>query len=47
MKYAQSFDHLGNLVQQATPRGHNAHRVFQAALIVVNIMGLLMLMKVK
>lgn len=47
MKYARTLDHLGNPVQQATPRGHNAHRIIQAVLIIINIVGLLMLVKVK
>ncbi|WP_310626697.1 hypothetical protein [Limnohabitans sp.] len=47
MKYAHTFDHLGNPVQHVTPRGYKAHRVIQTVLIIINIMGLLMLMKVK
>jgi hypothetical protein len=45
MKYTHTFDHLGNPVQQVTPRGYNAHRVIQAVLIAINIIGLLMLAK--
>jgi hypothetical protein len=47
MKYACTFDHLGNPVQHATPRGYNAHRVIQTVLVIINIAGLLMLAKVK
>ena len=45
MKYAHTFDHLGNPVQHITPRGHNAHRIIQAVLIVINIIGLFTLVK--
>ncbi len=45
MKYARTLDHLGNPVQHATPRGYNAHRVIQTVLIIINIVGLLMLVR--
>jgi hypothetical protein len=47
MKYAHTLDHLGNPVRHATPRCYNAHRVIQVVLIIINISGLLMLVKVK
>ena len=47
MKYAHTFDHLGNPVQHTTSPGYNAHRVIQAVLIVINIVGLLLLLKVR
>ena len=45
MKYAHTFDHLGCPVQHTTSRRYNAHRVIQAVLLVVNIIGLLALTK--
>lgn len=46
MKYVQIFDHLGNPVRHIPPRGYNIHRVIQAVLFAINIIGLLMLVKV-
>lgn len=46
MTYKHLFDHLGNPVQHVTRCGYNAHRVIQAVLIAINIIGLLMLAKV-
>ncbi len=45
MDYHKAFDHLGNPVQHVTPRGYNAHRVIQAVLLVINVVGLLMLVR--
>lgn len=45
MKYMHIFDHLGNPVRHISPRGYNIHRVIQAVLIVINIIGLLMLVR--
>lgn len=42
MKYVQIFYHLGNPVRHI----YNIHRVIQAVLIAINIIGLLMLVKV-